>query len=126
MLTKSQLEEILGDAYKDDIRKDAKIFIRACNDYMGDCNKYSVHMNKSIEEIDHLENAIRYGETKLLTTKHILKSSWCYRKMDICLKKSTLHKLLNLLYDDLKEYIEETVIPIVKVLRESEYDDKRN
>ena len=45
--------------------------------------------------------------------------------MDICLKDSTLHKLINLLYEELKEYIDKTVIPIVKVLRESE-DDKRN
>lgn len=110
---------------KDNIRKDAKIFARACNNYMGDCNKYSIHINKSIEEINHLEKAINGGEIKLLTTKHILKSSWCYKTMDICLKQSTLYKLLDLLYDDLKEYIEETVIPIVKVLRESE-NDKRN
>ena len=116
MLTKSQ---------QNDIRKDVKIFSRACNNYMGDCNKYSVHMTKSIEEINHLENVIKYGGTKLVTTKHILKASWCYREMDICLKDSTLHKLINLLYEELKEYIDKTVIPIVKVLRESE-NDKRN
>ena len=51
MLTKSQI---------DDIRKDVKAFIRACNHYMGDCNKYSVHMTKSIEEINQLENVIKY------------------------------------------------------------------
>ena len=116
MLTKSQI---------DDIRKDVKAFIRACNHYMGDSNKYSAHMTKSIEEINHLEDVIKYGWTKLVTTKHILKASWSYREMDICLKDSTLHKLINLLYEELKEYIDKTVIPIVKVLRESE-NDKRN
>ena len=45
MMTNSQIN---------DIRKDVKTFIRACNHYMGDCNKYSVHITKSIEEINHL------------------------------------------------------------------------
>jgi hypothetical protein len=109
---------------KEDILKTAKIYLWACDDYMGVNNKYSEKLKLYIDEIYHLESVARYGAARICSSKHILKSEWSYIKHEFPLDNEMLSDLIDLIYKRLDKFCNEEVEPLLNVFRDN--DTKSN
>ena len=105
---------------KNDILKTTRLYLWGCDSYMGTNNKYSEKLKLYIDEIDHLENVIRYGTARICTSKHILKSEWSYVKHEFVLDNEMLSDLLDIIYKRLDKFCNEEVEPLLNMFRDND------
>lgn len=105
---------------KEDILKTAKIYLWACDDYMGVNNKYSEKLKLYIDEIYHLESVVRYGAARICSSKHILKSEWSYVKHEFVLDNEMLSDLIDIIHTRLDKFCNEEVEPLLNMFRDND------
>lgn len=105
---------------KIDILKTARIYLFGCDSYMGANNKYSEKLNLYIEQIHHLDGVLKFGTSRICTSKHILKSEWSYDRYEFALDDEMLSDLIDIICTRLDKFCNEEVEPLLNMFRDND------